>query len=29
MVETSAFPLIAPDGFHGAVVVFWPAEDEA
>jgi len=27
MVETSAFPLTAPDGFHGAVVVFWPAEE--
>jgi len=28
-VETSALPLTAPDGFHGAVVVFWPASDEA
>jgi len=28
MVETSAFPLAAPDGFHGAVVVFWPSGNE-
>jgi PAS domain-containing protein len=30
MVETSALPLNAPDGFHGAVVLFWPSlpEDE-
>jgi PAS domain-containing protein len=27
MVETSAVPLIGPDGFHGAVVVFWPSKD--
>jgi len=25
MVETSAVPLTGPDGFHGAIVVFWPA----
>jgi PAS domain-containing protein len=28
MVETSAFPLSAADGFHGVVVMFWPADDE-
>jgi PAS domain-containing protein len=28
MVETSAFPLSAADGFHGALVVFWPAGDD-
>jgi PAS domain-containing protein len=28
MVETSALPLSAADGFHGAVVVFWPAGDD-
>jgi PAS domain-containing protein len=27
MVETSALPLTAADGFHGAVVIFWPASD--
>jgi PAS domain-containing protein len=27
MVETSALPLTAADGFHGAVVIFWPATD--
>src|SRR3954454_13734103 len=29
MVETSALPLSAAHGFHGAVVVFWPAGDTA
>jgi PAS domain-containing protein len=30
MVETSAVPLTAADGHHGAIVVFWPAgEDQA
>ena len=30
MVETSAVPLAAADGHHGAIVVFWPAGgDEA
>jgi PAS domain-containing protein len=29
MVETSALPLTAADGFHGAVVIFWPATDAA
>jgi PAS domain-containing protein len=29
MVETSAVPLSAADGFHGAMVVFWPAGDAA
>lgn len=24
-VETSALPLIGPDGFAGAIVVFWPS----
>lgn len=24
-VETSAVPLVGPDGFSGAIVVFWPA----
>jgi PAS domain-containing protein len=28
MVETSALPLTAADGFHGAIVVFWPADDQ-
>jgi PAS domain-containing protein len=28
MVETSALPLTAADGFHGAVVVFWPAGED-
>jgi PAS domain-containing protein len=28
MVETSALPLTGPDGFHGALVVFWPSKDE-
>jgi len=27
MVETSAVPLTAADGHHGAIVVFWPAKD--
>ncbi|TMM00414.1 MAG: PAS domain-containing protein [Actinobacteria bacterium] len=27
MVETSALPLTGPDGFHGALVVFWPSKD--
>jgi len=27
MVETSALPLTAADGFHGAVVLFWPSEE--
>jgi PAS domain-containing protein len=27
MVETSALPLTGPDGFHGALVVFWPAAE--
>jgi PAS domain-containing protein len=25
MVETSAVPLTTADGFHGAIVVFWPS----
>jgi PAS domain-containing protein len=25
MVETSAVPLATADGFHGAIVVFWPS----
>jgi PAS domain-containing protein len=29
MVETSAVPLTGPDGSHGAIVVFWPADREA
>jgi PAS domain-containing protein len=29
MVETSALPLTAADGFHGAIVVFWPADEDA
>lgn len=29
MVETSALPLTGPDGFHGAIVVFWPADSSA
>jgi PAS domain-containing protein len=29
MVETSALPLTAPDGFHGAVVLFWPSQEDA
>jgi PAS domain-containing protein len=29
MVETSAVPLTAADGHHGAIVVFWPGEDDA
>ena len=29
MVETSAIPLTGPDGFHGAVVVFWPSQEDA
>ena len=28
MVETSAVPLTAADGHHGAIVVFWPAGEE-
>ena len=28
MVETSAVPLTAADGHHGALVVFWPAGEE-
>jgi PAS domain-containing protein len=28
MVEASALPLTAADGFHGALVVFWPAGDD-
>jgi PAS domain-containing protein len=28
MVETSALPLTGPDGFHGAIVVFWPSDDD-
>ena len=27
MVETSAVPLTGPDGFHGAIVVFWPSQE--
>ena len=27
MVDTSAVPLTGPDGNHGALVLFWPAED--
>jgi PAS domain-containing protein len=27
-VETSAFPLVSSGDFHGAMVVFWPVEDE-
>lgn len=26
-VETSALPLIGPEGFAGAIVVFWPSGD--
>ena len=26
MVETSAVPLTTADGFHGAIVVFWPSD---
>jgi PAS domain-containing protein len=29
MVDTSALPLSAPDGFHGAVVLFWPSTEDA
>jgi PAS domain-containing protein len=28
-VEVSALPLVAADGFHGALVLFWPAEQSA
>jgi PAS domain-containing protein len=28
-VETSALPLSAADGFQGAVVIFWPASEDA
>jgi PAS domain-containing protein len=28
MIETSAVPLTAADGHHGAIVVFWPAGEE-
>jgi len=28
MVETSALPLTGPDGFHGALVVFWPSKED-
>lgn len=28
VVETSAVPLTAADGHHGAIVVFWPAGEE-
>jgi PAS domain-containing protein len=28
-VEVSALPLIAADGFHGALVLFWPAVQAA
>ena len=28
MVETSALPLTAADGFQGAVVLFWPSEED-
>jgi PAS domain-containing protein len=27
MVETSAVPLTGPDGFLGAIVVFWPSQE--
>ena len=29
MVETSALPLTGPDGFHGALVLFWPSAEDA
>jgi len=29
MVETSALPLAGPEGFHGAIVVFWPSDGAA
>ena len=29
LIEVSAFPLIGADAFHGAIVIFWPAEVEA
>jgi len=25
-IEASAFPIVGDDGFHGAMVVFWPAQ---
>ena len=28
MVETSALPLTGPNGFEGAIVVFWPSTEE-
>jgi PAS domain-containing protein len=28
MIETSALPLTGPDGFHGALVLFWPSAPE-
>jgi PAS domain-containing protein len=28
MIETSAVPLTAADGHHGAIVVFWPAGED-
>jgi PAS domain-containing protein len=28
MVETSAVPLSGPDGFQGAIVLFWPSDGE-
>ena len=28
-VDVSALPLLAMDGYHGALVVFWPAEQTA
>jgi len=29
MVETSAVPLAGPDGFQGAIVLFWPSDGDA
>jgi PAS domain-containing protein len=26
-IETAALPLTGPDGYHGAIVVFWPLPD--
>ncbi|HEY3727119.1 MAG TPA: hypothetical protein VGL51_08095 [Solirubrobacteraceae bacterium] len=28
-VDVSAIPLLAADGFHGALILFWPAEQSA
>jgi PAS domain-containing protein len=27
-IEAGAVPLLGPDGYHGAIVVFWPLEDD-